>query len=158
MSLTTKSTYIYHGSDFLGKIDLGKIRSTNLRRLTEGTRNISVLVAIGVDNTGFRRVLGVIEGAKEDKAGWGNCLSHLKGRGLQGMQLFISDACGGLIESLGEHYPEARWQRCAIHFYRNVFSVVPTTKVREVAAMLKAIHAGEDQEAALIYYNFPETH
>jgi transposase-like protein len=46
-----------------------------------------------------------------------------------------------LVESLAEVYPQARWQRCVVHFYRNVFSHVPATKVRQVAHMLKAIHA-----------------
>ncbi len=55
----------------------------------------------------------------------------------------------GLVESIGEHFPDARWQRCVVHFYRNVFSVVPRGKVREVAAMLKAIHAQEDRQEAL---------
>src|SRR6202047_1798138 len=50
--------------------------------------------------------------------------------------------------SLGEFYPEALWQRCAVHFYRNVWTAVPTNKVKEVAAMLKAIHAQEDRAAA----------
>ena len=45
-------------------------------------------------------------------------------------------------------FPEAAWQRCVVHWYRNIFSHVPSTKVREVAAMLKAIHAGEDAAAA----------
>lgn len=53
-----------------------------------------------------------------------------------------------MIEALGEFYPEAAWQRCAVHFYRNVFTVTPKTKVKEVAAMLKAIHAQEDRAAA----------
>jgi putative transposase len=52
------------------------------------------------------------------------------------------------VESLGEFYPEALWQRCAVHFYPNVWTAVPTSKVKEVAAMLKAIHAQEDREAA----------
>ena len=112
-------------------------------------RNISVLVAIGVSEDAFRRVLGVVEGAKEDKEGWGNFLRHLKKRGLKGVRLFISDACLGLIESIQEFYPEARWQRCVVHFYRNVFSVVPKGKVKQVARMLKAIHASEDREAAV---------
>jgi transposase-like protein len=54
----------------------------------------------------------------------------------------------GLVESLGEFYPEAMWQRCAVHFYRNVWTAVPTSKVKAVAAMLKAIHAQEDRAAA----------
>ena len=116
-----------------------------LRRSWGGeVRNVSVLVAIGVGTDGFRDILGIVEGSKEDKDGWGNFLRSLKKRGLQGVQLAISDKCLGLVESLGECFPEARWQRCTVHFYRNVFSVVPRGRMREVSAMLKAIHAQED--------------
>lgn len=111
-------------------------------------RNISVLVAIGVDQEGYRSILGVAEGAKEDKAGWSSFLRYLKKRGLSGVKLIISDACLGLVESVGDFYPKAKWQRCTVHFYRNVFSHVPRGKVAEVARMLKAIHAQEDLAAA----------
>jgi putative transposase len=107
-------------------------------------RNVSVLVAIGVGTDGYRDILGIVEGAKEDKDGWSHFLRSLKQRGLKGVQLIVSDKCLGLVESLGECFPEARWQRCAVHFYRNVFSVVPHGRMKEVAAMLKAIHAQED--------------
>jgi putative transposase len=112
-------------------------------------RNVAVLVAVGVNADGYREVLGVMEGAKEDAESWRVFLRHLKGRGLRGVQLFISDKCLGVVEALGEFYPEAAWQRCVVHFYRNVFTVVPKGKAKEVAAMLKAIHAQEDKEAAL---------
>ncbi len=112
-------------------------------------KNVSVLVAIGVNRQGFREVLGVTEGAKEDKAGWSGFLRHLKERGLTGVKLFISDRCLGLVESLHDFYPEAEHQRCTVHFYRNVFSVVPRNKMKEVSNMLKAIHAQEDRQAAL---------
>ena len=111
-------------------------------------KNVSVLAAIGVDSDGYRRILGVSEGYKEDKAGWLGFLKELKERGLTGVRLMISDACLGLVESIAEVFPDADWQRCAVHFYRNVFSHVPRGKVREVAAMLKAIHAQENREAA----------
>jgi putative transposase len=111
-------------------------------------KNVSVLVAIGVDGHGYRQVLGVKEGAKEDKESWTAFLRHLKTRGLCGVQLFVSDKCLGLVESLADFYPEAKWQRCVVHFYRNVFTAVPKGKVKDVAAMLKAIHAQEDREAA----------
>jgi putative transposase len=75
-------------------------------------------------------------------------LKHLKERGLAGVRLIISDACLGLAESAAEFFPDAAWQRCIVHWYRNVFSHVPSTKVREIAAMLKAIHASEDIVAA----------
>jgi putative transposase len=120
-----------------------------LKRCWAGeVKNVSVLVAIAVDSSGFRQVLGVREGAKEDHASWATFLRHLKGRGLKDVKLFISDKCLGLVESLAEFYPEAKWQRCVVHFYRNVFTAVPKGKVKEVAAMLKAIHAQEDFEAA----------
>jgi len=112
-------------------------------------KNVSVLVAIGVDQDGYRCILGVQEGHKEDKSGWSAFLSHLKARGLKGVRLIISDACMGLVESATEFYPEADWQRCTVHFYRNVFSHVPRNKMRQVSAMLKAIHAQESREAAL---------
>ncbi len=111
-------------------------------------RNVSLLVAIGVTSDGFREILGICEGAKEDKSGWSAFLRHLVDRGLHGVELVTSDACRGLIESLAEYLPEAQWQRCVVHFYRNVFSQVPATKVRDVARMLKAIHAQEDRTAA----------
>ena len=53
-----------------------------------------------------------------------------------------------LVEAAAEHFPEARWQRCIVHFYRNIFSHVPRGKVHAVARMLKAIHASEDLDAA----------
>lgn len=112
-------------------------------------KNVSILVAIGVNREGYREVLGVAEGAKEDKASWTAFLRYLKGRGLKGVELIISDKCLGLIESLGDFYPKAKWQRCMVHFYRNVFTLVPKGKVREVAAMLKAIHAQENREEAI---------
>lgn len=111
-------------------------------------RNVSVLVAIGVGADGYRRILGVAEGHKEDKSGWGGFIRHLKERGLTGVRLVISDACLGLKESVHDYYPDAQWQRCMVHFYRNVFSHVPNAKMKEVARMLKAIHAQESLASA----------
>ena len=120
-----------------------------LKRTWAGeVRNLSLLVAIGVNRQGYREILGIMEGPKEDRAGWLSFLKHLKGRGLNGVELITSDACMGLYESAAEFFPEARWQRCTVHWYRNVFSHVPAPKVREVADMLKAIHASEDRPAA----------
>ena len=119
------------------------------RTWADEVRNVSILVAFGVSEDGYREILGTAEGMKEDKAGWSSFIAELKSRGLAGVKLFISDKCMGLVESLAEFYPDALWQRCVVHFYRNVFSTVPHTKITEVIAMLKAIHAQEDREAAL---------
>ena len=117
---------------------------------------------ISVAQSGYRQILAVSEGAKEDKASWTEFLRGLKDRGLKGVELFVSDKRLGLVENFADFYPEAKWQRCVtgvptdrsssvgwvVHFYRNVWTAVPTGKVKEVAAMLKAIHAQEDAEAA----------
>lgn len=111
-------------------------------------KNVAVLIAIGVDAEGYREVLGVSEGTKEDAASWRAFLRHLKERGLAGVKLFITDKCLGLVDALVEFYPQAAWQRCVVHWYRNVMTAVPQGKVREVVAMLKAIHAQEDRAEA----------
>ena len=128
--------YVYLDGTILKKTWAGEVR------------NISVLVAVGVTADGFRDIIGVAEGAKEDKSGWSSFLAYLKARGLKNVRLFITDRNMGLIESLGDYYPESKWQRCIVHYYRNVFSLVPKGKVKEVAAMLKAVHAQEDIESA----------
>ena len=111
--------------------------------------NVSVLVAIGVNADGYREVLGAAEGMKEDKASWLGFFQWLKGRGLSGVQLITGDKCLGMLEAAMTVYPEAKYQRCIVHFYRNVFSVVPRGKVALIAKMLKAIHAQESKGASL---------
>ncbi len=109
-------------------------------------RNVSLLVAVAVKADGYREILGSLEGAKEDKKGWSAFLKHLKERGLTGVAWIVSDACRGRVESATEFYPDAQWQRCVVHWMPSC--PVPTGKMREVALMLKAIHAQESREAA----------
>ena len=111
--------------------------------------NCSVLIAIGVNNDGYREILGACEGLKEDTESWKNFFVWLKSRGLSGVKLITGDKAMGMVEAIGEVFPDARYQRCTVHFYRNVFTVVPKQKVKDVAKMLKAIHAQEDKAAAL---------
>lgn len=115
----------------------------------EEFENVSILIAIGVTDDGYREILGAAEGLKEDLESWKEFFVWLKSRGLSGVKLVIGDKALGMVEAIGQVFPEAKYQRCIAHFYRNVFSVVPKQKVKEVAKMLKAIHAQEDREAAL---------
>ena len=62
--------------------------------------------------------------------------------------LIVGDKCMGMLETVGKVFPDAKYQRCTVHFYRNVFSVVPKSKVKIVAKMLKAIHAQESKKAS----------
>ena len=95
--------------------------------------NVAILVAIAVNEDGFREVLGAAEGMKEDKASWVSFFQWLRGRGLDGVKLIVGDKCMGMLEAVGEVFPDAKYQRCTVHFYRNVFSVVPKSKVKIVA-------------------------
>lgn len=79
-------------------------------------RNVSLLVAIGVNAEGYREILGICEGAEEDKSGWSAFLRHLVDRGLKGVELMVSDACRGLVESIAECLPQALWQRRIVDF------------------------------------------
>ena len=79
-------------------------------------RNVSLLVASAVNSEGYREILGICEGAKEDKSGWSNFLRHLVDRGLSGVKLIISDACRELVESIGETltfygFPDSHWRK-----------------------------------------------
>ena len=134
--LTGEYAYVYVDGVYLKRSWGGEIQ------------NVSVLVAIGVNQEGYREILGVAEGMKKDHESWLIFFKWLKERGLSGVRLFVGDKNLGMLETIGEVFPDAKYQRCIVHFYRNVFSVVPRGKVRNVAMMLKAIHAQENKEAA----------
>ena len=134
--LTGKYAYVYVDGVYLKRSWGGEIQ------------NVSVLVAIGVNQDGYREILGAAEGMKEDHESWLNFFLWLKERGLSGVRLFIGDKNLGMLETIDEVFPEAKYQRCIVHFYRNVFSVVPHGKVRTVAMMLKAIHSQESRKSA----------
>lgn len=132
-----------------GKYPYVYVDGIYLRRNWGGEyENVSILVAIAVNEDGYREVLGVAEGMKEDKASWISFFQWLRGRGLEGVKLVVGDKCLGMLEAVGEVFPQAKYQRCTVHFYRNVFSVVPRSKVKLVTKMLKAIHAQESKAAA----------
>ena len=103
--------------------------------------NVSVLVAIGVDDTGHREVIGVAEGMKEDKASWEQFIRSMIERGLKGVRLVAGDRCAGLVATVGEMLPQARYQRCMVHFMRNVLSKVPPTHREWASAALMLICA-----------------
>lgn len=111
--------------------------------------NVAILIALGVNSDGNREIIGAIEGGKEDKESWLRFLRHLKGRGLSGVRLMVGDKCLGLVDAMKEIYPETKYQRCMVHFMRNVLCDVPRSRGKEVGNWLKAIFAQEDREACL---------
>ena len=82
--------------------------------------NVFVLVTIAVNEDGYREVLGAAGGMKEDKAGLTN-LSAAARRGLDGVKLVVGGKCLGMLEAVREVFPEAKYQRCTVHFYRNIY-------------------------------------
>ena len=111
--------------------------------------NVSILVAIGVNGDGRREIIGCAEGFTESKDSWREFLLWLRERGLRGVRMVTGDRCQGMVGALEEVFPQARYQRCTVHFYRNVLNKVPKQKRTLVAKMLKAIHAQESKEAAV---------
>lgn len=132
-----------------GKYPYVYVDGIYLRRNWGGEyENVAILVAIAVNEDGYREVIGAAEGMKEDKASWVSFFQWLKGRGLDGVKLIVGDKSIGMLEAVFEVFPDAKYQRCTVHFYRNIFSVTPRSKVKLVAKMLKAIHAQESKKAA----------
>lgn len=108
----------------------------------------AVVIAIGVDNQGERSVLGFDVGASENEAFWLAFLRSLLKRGLAGVKLVISDAHEGLKAAVATVFAGASWQRCRVHFMRNVLAHIPRADKAMVAAAVRTIFAQPDREAA----------
>jgi len=115
----------------------------------EGPQVVSkaVVIATGVRADGHREVLGLAVGDSEDGAFWTAFLRGLRARGLSGVKLVISDAHEGLKQSIGAVLLDAAWQRCRVHFMRNVLSRVPKGSQEMVAAAVRTIFAQPDRAA-----------
>jgi len=106
----------------------------------------AVVIATGVTADGRREVLGFDVGDSEDGAFWTAFLRSLKARGLGGVQLVISDAHTGLKAAIASVFLGAAWQRCRVHFLRNVLAQVPKGNNEMVAAAIRTIFAQPDAE------------
>jgi len=101
--------------------------------------SMALLACVGVDEEGFREVLAVEVAGSERGAAYTSLLRDLIDRGLNGVRLVVSDDHEGIKAAVAGELPGAGWQRCTVHFERNVLSHVPTTSIAEVAQDLKAI-------------------
>jgi putative transposase len=106
----------------------------------------AVVVAFGVAADGRREVLGFDVGDSENEIFWTGFLRGLKTRGLAGVKLVISDAHSGLKKAIGTVFQGASWQRCRVHFMRNVLAVVPKASGEMVASIIRTIFAQPDRE------------
>jgi len=119
-------------------------------KVRENHRVVSMaqVTAIGVRETGEREILGFAVGGSEEASFWLEFVRSLLGRGLQGVQLVTSDAHEGLKAALAQTLSGAAWQRCRVHFMRNVLAHVTRANKSMVAAALRTIFAQPDRAAA----------
>ena len=111
--------------------------------------SVATVVAIGVTITGERTVLGAATGPSEDHQFWTSFLRSLVKRGLKGVRLVISDAHEGLRQAIAKVLHGASWQRCRVHFMRNLLSTVPKQAQDAVAALVRTIFTQPDHASAL---------
>jgi putative transposase len=125
-----------------------KVRE-NLGGDNERVISIATVVAVGVTATGERTVLGVDCGPSEDHVFWTHFLRSLVKRGLKGVQLVISDAHEGLKQAVAKVLSEASWQRCRVHFMRNLLSLIPRDAQGAVGTLVRMIFAEPDHASAM---------
>ncbi len=111
--------------------------------------SMATVVAVGVTAAGERQVLGVDAGPSEDAAFWTAFLRDWKRRGLQGVRLVSSDAHEGIKTAVAAVLTGTTWQRCRVHFMRNLLAVVPKGAREAVAAVVRTIFAQPDHASAL---------
>lgn len=111
-------------------------------------QSMATVVAIGVAATGERQILGVDAGPSEDRAFWTVFLRSLVKRGLRGVRLVISDAHEGLTRAVATVLSGATWQRCRVHFMRNLLATIPRSAREPVAAIVRTIFAQPDRTTA----------
>lgn len=109
----------------------------------------AVLVAVGITAAGHREVLDWRIGDSESQDNWGGLFRDLKDRGLQGLQLVISDAHRGIRAALERHFQGVAWQRCRVHFKREMSRKVSHKRMRELMQDIAAVFAGEDRQECL---------
>ncbi len=116
----------------------------------EGAQVVSkaIVIATGVTVTGDREVLGLAVGDSEDGAFWAAFLRALRSRGLAGVRLVISDAHEGLKGAIASVLLGSAWQRCKVHFLRNVLARIPKGSAEMVLAAIRTIFAQPDAVSA----------
>lgn len=109
----------------------------------------AVVVATGITATGDREVLGVDIGNSEDETFWTGFLRSLKTRGLAGVRLVISDAHEGLKAAITKCFAGSSWQRCRVHYARNLLATVPKAHQEMVSAAFRSIFALTDPDEVI---------
>jgi putative transposase len=111
-------------------------------------RQQSVLIATGINALGYREILGMQLGDSESEATWGSFFAWLKGRGLTGVDLVVSDDHAGLVKAVQLQFQGASWQRCQTHATRNLCDACPKTVWPELHPRLRLLFTAPDLPTA----------
>jgi transposase-like protein len=117
-------------------------------RRDEAVRSTSALIAVGINEEGYREVLGLDIGDSESEGTWERLFKRLKARGLRGVELVTSDNHRGLVKALRRQFQGAAWQRCQTHLTRNVLGQTPRHLKAEMTAWLRRIFRSESKAEA----------
>jgi transposase-like protein len=117
-------------------------------RLDEAVRSMSALIVIGISEEGTREILGIRLGDSETEETWEDIFCWLKARGLRGVDYVISDSHVGLVKALRRNFQGTCWQRCQVHFMRNVLGLTPKAHRDEMSLWLKRILHADSQAMA----------
>jgi transposase-like protein len=113
-------------------------------------RSQAVLIATGIRDDGRRELLSLALGDSESAQTWGELFLDLKKRGITGVELLVSDAHQGIRSAFDKHFQGAIWQRCRVHFMREMLKKVSSKGSKELAADLRSIYASEERELCLL--------
>ena len=117
-------------------------------REDERVQSMAVVIAYGIRSDGVREVLGLDVTASEELEHWRSFLQSLVARGVRGVKLVVSDAHPGLKQAIAEVFVGASWQRCRVHFLRNLLARVPKSAQAMVAATVRPIFQQQSREQA----------
>lgn len=118
-------------------------------RERSAVRSKGLLIAVGINEEGHREVLGFSAGDSESYTTWSDLFRDLRSRGLSGVDLVVSDDHRGLVKAIREHFDGAIWQRCQVHFMRNLLAVTPSALKSKVRGTVRDLFTAPDYETAL---------
>ena len=131
-------------------VDVVYIKVNEDNRVVSKARHI----AIGITEKGNREIIGLDLSDRESEYSWSNFFEYLKSRGLSGLKMIISDAHKGLVKAIKETFVNVIWQRCHVHFLRNILSKVPKKNTDEFRTYIKALFKIQDINIIFFYIFF----
>ncbi len=109
-------------------------------------RSRSALIDIGINETGFREILGLMLGDSESETSWTELFTWLKKRHFRGVNIVVSDSHGGLVRAVRNQFQGTTWQNCQNHFMQNILDVTPKSIQTEIHSLVRTLFTAPDME------------